>query len=94
MTDLIPGITKEAWGEAEELYGFVATYLAMRFDEPRPIPDFHLEMWALCFSPKKQVAIAAPRNHAKSSAITFAYILYMLWRRKARHVLILGSNED
>lgn len=61
----VPGIDEGAWTEARRLYGFTATFLAARYDEPRPIPDFHLLMWALCFSKKKQVAIAAPRGHAK-----------------------------
>jgi predicted phage terminase large subunit-like protein len=40
------------------------------------------------------VAIAAPRGHAKSTAITFAYVLAELMFRTAHHVLVLSSNES
>ena len=73
--------------------GFSASLLAARYDEPKPIPELHDEMWALCCSKYPQVAIAAPRAHAKSTAITFAYVLAELMFRTARHVLILSSNE-
>ena len=91
---MIPGITPESEEDAKALFGFTAQFLAARYDEPKPIPPLHLEMWSLCFSPHPQVALAAPRGHAKSSAITFAYILFMVLMRRSQHVLILGSNED
>ena len=91
---MIPGITEDSLKLAKQLYGFTATYLAARYDEPKPIPFLHIEMWALCFTLARQVAIAAPRGHAKSTAITFAYVLFMLLFRKARHLLLLGSNES
>lgn len=90
----IPGVTDQAIADAQALYGFSVQFLAARYDEPKPIPPLHLEMWALCFSPAPQVGIAAPRGHAKSSAITFAYCLFMVLMRRADHVLIIGSNED
>lgn len=40
--------------------GFVGSVLAKRFDKPAPIPEFHREMWSLCCSSYKFVAIAAP----------------------------------
>ncbi len=91
---MIPGVTEEAFEDAKKLFGFSATFLAGRYDEPKPIPPLHVEMWSLCFSPKKQVALAAPRGHAKSTAITFAYALFMLLFRRRTHLLILGSNEE
>jgi hypothetical protein len=91
---LIPGVSQEAFEEAKVLFGFCATFLAGRFDEPKPIPPLHVEMWSLCCSEKAQVAIAAPRGHAKSTAITFVYALYLLLFKKRRHMLIIGSNEE
>jgi predicted phage terminase large subunit-like protein len=80
--------------EAKAILGFVATFLANRFDDPKPIPSFHEEMWAMCCSGRDRVAIAAPRGHAKSTAITFAYALYLLLFRKSKHMLIISSNEQ
>ena len=45
---------------AESLEGFVGSVLMKGFDQPAPIPDFHREMWGLCCSSHKFVAIAAP----------------------------------
>ena len=64
--------------DAEVIEGFTVSHLAAKYDTPRPIPPFHLEMWELCCSDNPKVAIAAPRKHAKSTTITFAYILVMM----------------
>lgn len=68
--------------------------LAPRYDDPRPVPDCHHDWWTICCSEDAQVAIAAPRGHAKSTAITFAYALALLLFRESRHLLILGANEE
>lgn len=78
---------------ADQVLGLTTTSLLQRYDDPKPIPDLHYEMWALCCSPALQVAIAAPRGHAKSTAITFAYALALLLFRESRHLLIMSSSE-
>ena len=90
---MIPGVTAEALEDAKRLFGFTATFLAGRYDDPKPIPSLHVEMWSLCFSAHQYVAIAAPRGHAKSTAISFAYALFMLLFKRRSHLLIIGSNE-
>ena len=47
---------------AETIRGFVGTCLIKRFDDASQIPKFHEEMWELCTSDSKFVAIAAPRG--------------------------------
>ena len=42
--------------------GFVGSCLVKRFDGASAIPSFHEEMWELCTSDNKFVAIAAPRG--------------------------------
>lgn len=79
---------------ADLIHGLTLSCLAARYDEPKPIPAVHLEWWALCCEDHPQVAIAAPRGHAKSTAITFAYVLAALLFRASRHCLILSSNES
>ena len=92
MQDL-PGVTAESKDLSEALYGFTASFLAARFDEPKAIPDFHSEWWSLFFTEYQQVTLAAPRGHAKSTAITFAYALFILLFKMSKHLLILGANE-
>lgn len=86
-------IPPSAKNESDAILGFSSAFLAHRYDEPKPIPAFHLEMWGMCCSANPRVAIAAPRGHAKSTAITFAYALYCLLTRKSSHMLIISSNE-
>lgn len=75
------------------LEGFVKAYLLRKYNKPVPIPYFHKEMWELCASDKKRIAICAPRNHAKSTAITHAYTLAAALFRKARYILIVSDTE-
>lgn len=89
----LPFLAPPDWEASDALWGFSRKYLVARYDEPKPIPPVHREWWALCLSNHPQVAIAAPRGHAKSSAITFAYVLFVMLERKSRHLLLLGSNE-
>ena len=88
MTDYIDEILNE-----RTIDGFTWGYLAANYDNPRPIPDFHMEMWELCCSAEPKVAIAAPREHAKSTAITHAFILTAVLLRIKSFVLLVSDTE-
>jgi len=77
----------------EVVNGFTWGLLASRYDNPKPIPPFHKEMWELCCSDNPKVAIAAPRGHAKSTAITHAYLLAMVLFRVKEFVLLVSDTE-
>jgi predicted phage terminase large subunit-like protein len=79
---------------AEAVYGFSAAVLAARYDDPKPIPDCHVEWWELCCADHPKVAIAAPRSCAKSTAITFAYVIAMVAFRQAGHIMVVSANEE
>ena len=79
--------------DAEVIEGFTVSHLFAKYDNPRLIPPFHMEMWALCSSNEPKVAIAAPRKHAKSTAITYAYILTMMLTRKKSFCLLVSNTE-
>ena len=78
---------------AELIHGFSESLLKKNYDGSRPTPPFHHEMWQLCCLPDKQVAIAAPRGHAKSTAISHAFTLASVLFRKAKFVVIVSSTE-
>jgi len=80
--------------DAEVIEGFTVSHLAAKYDQPKPIPKFHLEMWDLSCSDEPKVAIAAPRKHAKSTAITYAYILVMMLTRKKSFCLLVSNTES
>ena len=73
--------------------GLVGSCLVKGFDGSKPVPEFHEEMWDLCCSNAKYVAIAAPRGHAKSTAITFSYTLASLLFRERKFVVIVSDSE-
>ena len=47
---------------AQVIEGFVSSCLVRGFDGASKIPQFHKEMWEMCCSDSKFVAIAAPRG--------------------------------
>jgi len=77
---------------ADVMEGFVNSVLRKNFDRPAATPEFHKEIWDLVTSPAKQVAIAAPRYHAKSTAVTHAYTLASVLFRESRYVLIVSDT--
>lgn len=76
----------------ELIYGFTGSLLSGRFDEPAPTPDCHLEWWGLCCSDEKRVAIAAPRGHAKSTAISKSYALAAALFRDSQFIVIISDT--
>jgi len=84
MVELTPQVIK----------GFVGSLLASRYDSPLPTPPFHEEMWEYCCSKRQLVSIAAPRYHAKSSAITHAYVLASLLFRDSDYCIIVSDTES
>ena len=79
--------------DAEIINGITVGLLAAKYDNPKPIPAFHHEMWELCCSDAPQVAIAAPREHAKSTAITHAFVLTVMLFRVKEFCLLVSDTE-
>lgn len=75
------------------IYGFSNSLLAKNFDNPLPTPDFHFELWELCCKKDKLVAIAAPREHAKSTAVTHAFVLASALFMIKQNIMILSDTE-
>ncbi len=80
--------------DAEVIKGFTLSFLALKYDNPKPIPPFHEEMWDLCCLDEPKVAIASPREHGKSTAITHAYILAMMLLRVKSFCLLVSNTES
>lgn len=79
---------------AEMVESLSGLYLSPRYDEPQPTPEFHRECWRRYCSSAPAAAIAAPRNHAKSTALTHDYILASVLFRAHQYVIVLGSSEE
>jgi hypothetical protein len=79
---------------AELLESFAGTFLSPLYDTPQPTPDFHRDVWDLYCSDAIQAAVAAPRNHAKSTALTHDFGLAMAVFRQEPYIMVLGSSEE
>mgnify|MGYP003347188385 CR=1 FL=1 len=79
---------------AELIHGFAGSMLAKRYDGATPTPQCHMEWWDLCASKDPLVAIAAPRAHGKSTAVSHAYLLAALMFRERKFALIVSDTEN
>lgn len=75
------------------IYNLVDKILSKEFDAAAEIPECHKEWWELVCSDRKFVAIAAPRGHAKSTAITLSYVLASILFHERKFVLIVSDTE-
>lgn len=82
-----------AWS-AELIEAFAGTFLSPMYDEAKPTPDLHREGWGLYCSAAKLAAIAAPREHAKSTAFTHDYTLANVLFRQEDYVILVSANEE
>ena len=78
---------------AELIFGFSEAYLRGNYDDPKPTPDFHIDLWKLMCRPEQHVAASAPRGHAKSTAVTHAFGLSALLFGWKSHLLIVSGTE-
>lgn len=74
---------------ADTIKGFSQSMLQKSFDAASESPECHYEWWKLFCSKHPQVAISAPRNHAKSTALTYSYTLACVLFRERSYVLIV-----
>lgn len=79
---------------AEMLEAFSGIYLSPRYDNPQPTPQFHRECWERYCSPTLACATAAPRNHAKSTALTHDYVTGVACFRDEDYIIIVGASEE
>jgi predicted phage terminase large subunit-like protein len=79
--------------DAQIIEGFVSSLLLAKFDGATTIPKVHKEWWELLCSGERYIAIAAPRGHAKSTAITLSYLLASVLFRQSQFVILVSDTE-
>lgn len=79
---------------ADLIESFAGVFLSPRYDDPRPTAGFHRDAWELYCSPYPACGCVAPRDHAKSTALTFDYILAETLFRASDYVILIGSTEE
>lgn len=73
---------------------FAGVFLSPRYDDAKPTPPFHRAAWNLYASPYPACGVVAPRDHAKSTGLTFDYILAEVLFRTSDYVILISSTED
>lgn len=73
---------------------FAGVFLSPMYDNPAPPADFHRECWDLYCSPSPLIAVAAPRGHAKSTALTHNFVLAAVLFRWESHVMVVSATEE
>lgn len=79
---------------ADLIESFAGTFISPRYDNRAATPQMHREAWALYSSNEPQVMCIAPREHAKSTALTTVYILAEVLFRNSDYVMLVGSTEE
>jgi predicted phage terminase large subunit-like protein len=77
---------------ADAIAGFSGSLLQKNFDGAVETPACHMDWWGLCTGKDRYVAIAAPRRHAKTTAITTTYTLACLLFRERSYALIVSDT--
>jgi len=78
---------------SELVEAFAGTFLSPRYDNAMPTPPFHREAWKLYTSDYDSCGCVAPRDHAKSTGLTFDYIMAEVCFRTSDYVILIGSTE-
>lgn len=79
---------------ADLIEAFAGTFLSPMYDNPQPTPDFHRQCWQMYCTPFELCAIAAPREHAKSTALTHDYGLAVALFRVQDYIVIVSATEE
>ena len=79
---------------ADLIESFGGTFISPKYDQLCPTPSFHREAWKLYTSDAPSAMVIAPRDHAKSSALSMVYILAEVLFRASDYVILVGSTED
>ena len=73
--------------------GFTEAFLLRDFDQPKPTPQLHRDLWEMFCADDPYVCAAAPRGHAKSTAGTLAFTLACLLFGSDDFVLLVSATE-
>lgn len=79
---------------ADLIEAFSGLFLSPMFDNKTPTPPFHREVWDLYCKDYERVAVAAPRSHAKSTALTHSFSIATGVFREQDFIVIVSATED
>jgi hypothetical protein len=92
-----PEILAEAWNMAGQITDFALKYLGhlMKDQETRrihPPAEFHRDLYQILLT-QQYAAIAAPREHAKSTVVTVIFVLYCVCFKRRHFIIIIEDTQ-
>jgi phage terminase large subunit-like protein len=90
-------VLQAAWELASDIERFVRKYLShYMVDQETGVAiepaDFHKEIYQLALTTKR-AAIAAPREHAKSTVISLFFVLYCICYKLRKFIVLISDTE-
>lgn len=87
----------QAWEVAQEITEFAVKYLGHFMIDPKsgeftPPADFHQEVYRILLT-EQFAAIAAPREHAKSTVASVIFPLYCICYKKRRFIVLISDTQ-
>lgn len=80
---------------ADLIESFAGVFLSPLYDNPHLTPQFHRECWELyCQDEVLAAAVAAPRKHGKTTALTHDFVLAAALFRWQQYIMVIGSSEE
>lgn len=73
---------------------FAGIFISPRYDNKAPTPEFHRVAWEMYASDTPQCMVIAPREHAKSTALTTDYVLAEALFRSSEYIIVISSTEE
>jgi predicted phage terminase large subunit-like protein len=89
-------VLKAAWDLASDIEGFVRKYLShYMVDQDTGVSvepaEFHKELYQILLTTKRG-AVAAPREHAKSTVVSLFFVLYCICYKLRRFIVLLSDT--
>jgi phage terminase large subunit-like protein len=90
-------ILLQAWDLADQISDFAVKYLRHFMVDPETDQfiapaQFHRELYTILLT-ERYAAIAAPREHAKSTVVSVIFPLYCICYKLRRFIVLIGDNQ-
>jgi predicted phage terminase large subunit-like protein len=90
-------LLQQAWTMAEEITSFAVRYLGHFMIDPKTgeftaPAEFHKEIYRILLT-EQFAAIAAPREHAKSTVVSVIWPLYCICYKKRRFIVLISDTQ-
>ncbi|HEX4039066.1 MAG TPA: hypothetical protein VHX37_13480 [Acidobacteriaceae bacterium] len=91
-------LLKQAWDLALEITAFAEKYLSHFMVDQQtgakiPPAQFHAELYTILLT-EMRAAIAAPREHAKSTCVSVIFVLYCVCYKLRRFIVLISDTQS